>query len=176
MIEGSVTIKAKKTRDRLDVVRISALTSVVLGVLGLTTLIGQTRFGIVPGHAAQGPAMPATPAYVILTPDNLDFGDQVVGRTSAPKRITVKNSGGGTLYVDSVDLGSDNATAFAVLKDTCTGAKVEPDRVCLIDVAFTPRRTGGRNARLKFNDNSPGSPQRLKLKGKGINGVDVAPF
>lgn len=164
------------TRDRLDVVCISVLAIVLLGVLSMATLVAQTRVGFGPTHAAQDPAQPASPSYVSLTPANLDFGDQVVRRTSAAKRVTVKNPGGGTLYVDSVELGGDNPTAFAILKDTCTGAKVEPDRACIIDVTFTPSRTGGRNARLKINDNALDSPQRLKLKGNGINSNDVPPF
>jgi hypothetical protein len=161
---------------RFDIVRISALTIVVLGVLGITTLFGQARVGLEPTYSPQDPAQPASPSYVSLIPDSLDFGDQVVGRTSSAKRITVKNPGGSSLYVDSVNLGGDNPSSFAVLKDTCTGAKVDPDRACTIDVTFTPSRTGGRNARLKISDNALDSPQRLRLKGNGINSNDVPPF
>lgn len=165
-----------KTRDRLNVARISFLASIVLGVFGMANLFGQTRVGCGPTPAAQDPAQPAPPSYVTLTPDNLDFGDQVVRRTSAAKRIMVRNMGASSLYVDSVDLGGDNPNSFAISKDTCTGAKVEPDRTCMVEVTFTPSRTGGRNARIKITDNALDSPQRLKLKGNGINSSAVAPF
>ncbi len=70
--------------------------------------------------------------------------------TSKSKIITVKNTGGKSLYFDSVTLGGDNPEAFAILKDMCTGAKVEPDRACIISVTLRPSKTGGRNARLKL--------------------------
>ncbi len=173
-------MKAEKmrdtTRNRHNVVRISVFAGVLAGVVGLTTFVGHTGvdFGLVP--VAQDPAQPAPPPYVSLTPDNLDFGNQVVGWRSAAKRITVKNTGGGALNIDSVELGGDNPTVFAILEDTCTGATVESNRACIVDVTFTPARTGERNARLKINDNALDSPQRLKLKGNGINSSAVPPF
>jgi hypothetical protein len=88
----------------------------------------------------------------------------------------LKNTGGQPLHIDSVDLGGDNRNSFVLLKDTCTGATVEPERACILDVTFTPTRTGGRNARLKLTDNAFDSPQRLKLKGNGINASAVPPF
>ena len=167
----------RDTRDnRLDVVRISVLTGVLLGVLGITTSFGQARIGFWLTHGNQDPAPPQSPPYVSLVPDNLDFGDQVVRRTSAAKRITVKNTGGTPLSIDSVELGGDNPRSFALLNDTCTGATVDPNKACIVDVTFTPSGTGGRNARLKLNDNALDSPQRLRLKGNGINSNDVPPF
>jgi hypothetical protein len=163
-------------RVRLAMMRRSASIVILLAVSAMIAVPGKSRLAVGHTHAAQDPAQPASPSYVSLTPENLDFGNQVVRRISAAKRITLKNPGGGLLYIDSVELGGDNPTAFAILNDTCTGAKVEPDRACIIDVTFTPLRTGGRNARLKINDNALDSPQRLKLKGNGINSNDVAPF
>ncbi|MCM3870385.1 MAG: choice-of-anchor D domain-containing protein [Pyrinomonadaceae bacterium] len=160
------------TRNGLNVVRISLLASALLAVLSIGTLVGQSRMGLAP--VAQDP--PASPPYVSLAPDNLDFGDQVVGWRSVAKRITLKNTGGSALNIDSVELGGDNPTAFAISRDTCTGATVEADKACIVDVTFTPARTGGRNARLKINDNALDSPQRLRLKGNGINSSAVPPF
>lgn len=163
------------TRNGHKVVRIN-LTVLFLGVFGIVTLVVPTRIGFGLTPDIQDPAPPPSPPFVSLVPDNLDFGNQVVRRTSAAKRITVKNTGGKPLYFDSVDLGGDNPNSFAVLKDTCTGATVDPDRACIIDVTFTPSGTGGRNARLRLNDNALDSPQRLRLKGNGINSNDVPPF
>lgn len=161
---------------RLAVARISVSVVIALVVSGMFALPAATRIGLGLNTANQDPALPPSPPYVSMVPDNLDFGDQVVRRTSAAKRVTVKNTGGQSLYFDSVDLGGDNPTAFAVLKDTCTGATVDPNKACIIDVTFTPSATGGRNARLKLSDNALDSPQRLKLKGNGINSNDVPPF
>ncbi len=164
------------TRDRVVIVPASVLISMLLAVSGIIALPGDPRTGFGLTRGNQDPASPPSPPSVSLAPDNLNFGNQVVRRTSAAQRVTVKNTGGESLYFDSVDLGGDNATAFAILKDTCTGATVDPDRACILDVTFTPLVTGGRNARLKLNNNALDSPQRLGLKGNGINSNDVAPF
>jgi HYDIN/CFA65/VesB family protein len=157
-------------------VRTRVVISILLAVSGIIALPGRTRIGVGLTHGNQDPATPPSPPYVNLNPDNLDFGDQVVRRTSAAKRITVKNTGGKPLYFDSVTLGGDNPNAFAIATHTCSGATVDPNKACILDVTFTPSVTGGRNARLRLNDNALDSPQRLKLKGNGINSNDVPPF
>jgi hypothetical protein len=164
------------TRYRLDIVRPGVMLGILLAVSGIIALPSASRIGSGLTRGNQNPASPQSPPSVSLAPDNLDFGNQVVRRTSAAKRVTVQNTGGQPLYFDSVDLGGDNATAFAILKDTCTGATVDPDRACILDVTFTPSVTGSRNARLKLNNNALDSPQRLRLKGNGINSNDVPPF
>lgn len=149
---------------------------VLLAVCLIATVAGATRIGVGGPHDPQDPAIPPSPPIVTVNPFNLEFGKQVVGGTSAPKRITVKNTGGKSLYFDSVDVGGDNPTAFTIANDTCTGATVEPNRACILDITFNPSTTGERNASLKLNDNAPDSPQRLRLRGIGINANDVAPF
>jgi hypothetical protein len=173
-VASKLEVKMRKIiYDRLDIARTGVLIAVLLGVSGIA-LLGSPRigYGLTRGNATLARSAPS----VSLTPDNLDFGNQVVKRTSPAKRVIVKNTGVEPLYIDSVDLGGDNPTAFAILKDTCTGATVDPARACIVDVTFTPSVTGGRNARLKLSNNSLDSPQRLKLKGNGINAIDVAPF
>jgi len=124
----------------------------------------------------QDPAPPPSPPFVSPDPDHLNFGNQVVARTSAIKRITLMNTGGKSLYIDSVVLAGDNPAAFNILKDTCTGATIVSNKACILDITFTPRQTGERNAHLRIKDNALDSPQRLRLKGTGINSNDVPPF
>ena len=159
------------SRSRLHLLRAFAALGIIAVLPGMAV-----PGGLRVSRNRQDPAIPPSPPIASLLPDNLNFGDQVVRRTSTAKRITVKNTGGKTLHIDSVSLGGDNPTAFAILKDTCTGAALEPDRACIVDVTFTPLKTGGRNARLKLSNDALDSPQRLKLKGNGINSNDVPPF
>src|SRR5689334_1055528 len=79
-----------------------------------------------------------TPPSINITPASLDFGDQVIKRASKPKRLTVTNSGGKALYINSVVLGGDNQQDFTLSHDTCTGATLSPQKSCVIDVVFTP--------------------------------------
>lgn len=164
------------TRDPLAIIRSGGLIVILLAVSAVIALNGESRnaFGFV--HGNQDPAPPPSPPSVTLDPDNLVFSDQVVRRTSAAKRITVRNTGGQSLYIDSVSITGDNPNSFAIANDTCTGATVDANKACLVDVTFTPSGTGERNARVKLSDNAPDSPQRLRLKGNGINSNDVAPF
>ena len=160
--------------------RVAAVTSLVISMLfALATLTAHPGEGrIVTGSSAgdQDQSPPAAPPSLSLNPDNLDFGKQVARRTSAAKRITVRNTGGQSLYIDSVTVGGDNPNSFTLANDTCSGATVDANKACILDVVFTPTGTGDRNARLKFSDNAPDSPQRLRLRGTGINSNDVAPF
>ena len=168
------------TQDLLATVRasvyIAGLISIILAASAVVTLTGESRVAFALAHRSQDPAPPPSPPSVTLSPDNLLFADQVVRRTSAAKRITVRNTGGQSLYIDSVAITGDNPNSFAIANDACTGATVDANKACIVDIPFTPSGTGERNARVKLSDNAPDSPQRLRLKGNGINSNDVAPF
>ena len=152
--------------------RTTTLIIIVLAVSGVIKLarVDANEFRFPPGFQYA-----ATP-YVSLDPDHLDFGDQVIGRRSKAKRITVTNAGGKSLYISSVTGDGDNWSDFSVVNDTCTGATIAPNRACIIDVTVNPSDTDQRNASLKLEDNAPDSPQALSLTGNGINSDDIPPF
>ena len=145
------------------------LTGVLLAVSSLVVL---TR-GAAPTH---GSLQDTFPASVSLDPGELDFDEQVVGRWSRARRVTVTNTGGRALSVDSVTVGGDNPRNFSIVKDTCTGAQVVAYRACFIDVSFSPSSTDDFEAELKLLDSAPDSPQTLRLEGDGVNSVNVPPF
>jgi hypothetical protein len=162
----------KETRyESLAVRRAIILTVVLLVVSGFVALArgGSNPLRLTPG------VQDTSPPYVSLDPDDLDFGEQVVGRLSRARRITVTNTGGQTLHVDSVSVGGDDFENFSVVKDTCTGAKVSPYRACTVDVNFAPSKTDRFDAELKLLDNSITSPMTMRLRGKGINSSSVPP-
>jgi hypothetical protein len=152
--------------------RTTVLILIVLAVSGVAFLAhgGANGFRLPPGFQYA-----ATPS-VSLVPDHLNFGDQVVGRRSKAKRITVTNAGGKSLNIRSVTCDGDNWSDFTVVNDTCTGATIAPNRACIIDVSVNPSDTDDRNASLKLEDNAPDSPQALSLTGNGINSDDLPPF
>jgi len=145
---------------------------IVLAVSGVAFLAHGGANGFRPPPGFQY----AATSFVSLVPDHLDFGDQVIGRRSKTKRITVTNSGGKSLYISSVTGDGDNWSDFSVINDTCTGATIAPNTACIIDVSVTPSFTDERNASLKLEDNAPDSPQALRLTGNGINSDDIPPF
>ena len=116
-----------------------------------------------------------TPAGVALTPNSLDFGDQVLRRNSKPRRITVTNTGEKPLYVNSAAITDDNRDDFTLQGDTCTGATIASGKSCVIDVIFSPSALGARRSTLTVIDNAVDSPQRITLSGSGINSAAVPP-
>jgi hypothetical protein len=121
------------------------------------------------------PAQQETPPSISITPDRLDFADQVVKRASKPQRLTVTNTGGKKLYINSVALSGDDQQDFTVARDTCTGATIDAQKSCVVDVIFAPTATERRKSSLIFTDNALNSPQTVQLSGNGINSADVPP-
>ena len=115
------------------------------------------------------------PPSVTLSPLSLDFKDQVVGKASKPQRITLTNTGGKPLYVNSVTIAGDESDDYALSGDTCTGSTIAPGKSCVIDVRCTPSATGSRKSTLTITDNAVDSPQRVPLYGNGINSAAVPP-
>lgn len=136
----------------------------------LLTAAGAVVF--TPGAANQD----GGPPDVSINPQSLDFGRQVVNVNSRTRRVTLTNSGGKPLYIDSVSLTGDNINSFVIGNDNCTGATVAPQRACVVDVSFSPTTNDEKNARLTFTDNAASSPQIVNLTGNGINPEDVPAF
>ena len=115
------------------------------------------------------------PPSVTLNPLSIDFKDQVVKSASKPQRITLTNTGGKPLYINSVTINNDDRDDYSLSGDTCTGSTIAPGKSCVIDVSFTPSATGSRRSTLTITDNAVDSPQRVPLYGNGINSASVPP-
>jgi hypothetical protein len=118
---------------------------------------------------------PETPPGVNVTPDNLDFGEQVTKKPGKPRRLTLTNTGGKKLYINSVALSGDAQQDFTMSNDTCTGKDIEPGKSCIVDIVFNPAVNERRNATVIFTDNAFDSPQNIKLTGVGVNSVAIPP-
>lgn len=99
---------------------------------------------------------------VYVDPISVDFGEQLVGTTSNPKRISLFNKGSQQITVKSVSvIGS-----FTITTNYCTNG-VKPSTHCDVYVVFTPTRSGVLRGTLTFDDNSTNSPQMVALSGTG---------
>ena len=123
----------------------------------------------------QNPEGQTAPPGVTINPSSVEFKDQVTKRASKPERVTLTNTGGKSLYINSVVIEGDNKEDFVISHDTCTGATVGAGKSCVIDVVFTPAVNDRRRATLTITDNAVDSPQRVTLSGNGINSADVPP-
>jgi len=109
-------------------------------------------------------------AAVSLSPTSLTFSRQNVNTTSAPKTVTLSNTGNAPLTVNSITLTGANANNFALTSaSTCplSGGTVAAAGNCTIVVTFTPTSKGGKTAAVSVADNASGSPQQVSLSGTG---------
>lgn len=108
-----------------------------------------------------------------VSPDSLTFGPQDVGTTSSSQPVTLSNTGGAPLTVNTIVASGDFAET-----DNCNGS-VAAGHSCTINVTFSPTLPGTRTGTLTITDNSdgaPGSQQTVSLTGTGINpGATLSP-
>ena len=98
---------------------------------------------------------------VTFSPTSLTFPTQVVFTSSKAKTVTLTNTGLGVLIVRSIF-----KTGPFAQTNTC-GTTVNPGARCTISVVFKPTTIGTLTGSVSVNDNAPGNPQKVTLKGTG---------
>jgi FtsP/CotA-like multicopper oxidase with cupredoxin domain len=105
-----------------------------------------------------------------VSPATLAFGNQPVGTVSAPKTLTLSNTGGEIPLTFSIAMNGANFGDFAQ-SNTC-GGTVAPNGTCTISVTFKPTAAGARNASLGITTNDPANP----LLSVGLSGTGTVPI
>lgn len=110
---------------------------------------------------------PASP-ILAMTSTSLNFGNVVVGVTSAAQTITVTNAGAGTLTLASLTGGTGSGRSAEFLRTgTCAnGTMLTGAQSCTIVYQFKPGQTGARSAVLAIA--SDGGNASLALAGTGV--------
>ena len=103
---------------------------------------------------------------VVVTPTSETFAPQTVGTTSAPRTIVILNNRDAAITMDPFTITGSDIEDFAKSSSTC-GSTLAGRRRCSVDVTFTPKAIGKREATLNVNDSALGSPQRVSLTGTG---------
>ena len=116
-------------------------------------------------NSPQTIALAGTGTVVLFSSGSLDFGNQPVGTTSQPQRVTVTNVGTAPLLLAGIGITGTNFGDF--VETTTCGSKLAPGASCAIDVRFRPKAKGSRQAFLDVADNGGGGPQRVALAGTG---------
>ena len=110
----------------------------------------------------------ATPRASV-SPASLTFASQPIGTTSAPKTVTVTNSGSAPLHVTNVGVTGH----FTTTQNCKSASPIAPGSSCSESVAFKPFSVGGLSGTLTFTDNSGGTAgavQTVQLQGSGAVG------
>ena len=96
-----------------------------------------------------------------LFPISLNFGTEPVGKTAAPDKITLTNSGNGPLKLSIIIVTGDFRQT-----NNC-GKRREIGKGGTIEVSFQPKPKGVRTGLVRIADNATASPQTVHLKGTG---------
>jgi len=106
------------------------------------------------------------PPKINVSPKSVNFGSVEVGASSAPKIVTIKNTGTSDLRVNAITFTGINAVEFGQTNN-CT--VLEKGSSCAITVTFGPAVIGSKSAIMVVLSNDPKkSNVNVKLTGKGI--------
>ena len=128
-----------------------------------------------PAGGSSGLASTSTPSVRIaplpapalnVAPSNLGYASQPIGTTSAPKLVTLTNSGAGPLTITGVDFIGTDPGDYYVSASTCT-SPVASGASCAVSVRFAPLVQGARSATLRIMSNDPASPVLAPVSGTG---------
>jgi hypothetical protein len=100
-----------------------------------------------------------------VNPTALDFGNQLVGATSAAQTVTVTNTGSVNLNVGALSPSGQ----FALTADNCSNATVAPGNSCTFGVTFTPLSLGPKTGTVTIPSNSASNPDSVALSGNGVS-------
>jgi len=135
---------------------------------GTPTPASQTATLTVPSNAGtQTVALMGTEIYPVagVSPGSLSF-TQTFGSTSQGQLITLSNTGGYALNINSISISGANASQFA--ETTTCLASLPANGSCSISVTFTASQIAPASATLTITDNTnevSGSKQTVSLSG-----------
>lgn len=131
------------------------------GSLGGTVDWAAVALEIAPAPAGDFPDIAAGPG-------SIDFGDVVAGATSAPRTVTISNTGTADLGVSALTLGGPDAAAFSMSGATAPFT-LAPGEGATIDLAFLPPDPGARSATLTIQSDDPDEGSlTVPLSGNGV--------
>lgn len=102
-----------------------------------------------------------------LSPWDVVFGFETIGVQSAPKTVTLSNTGDAAGTIGGVSIRGATAGDYAMAPDGCSGATVAPGGSCAVGVTFKPVGHGTRIAHLRF-DVSEGCTIWATLAGSAV--------
>ena len=102
---------------------------------------------------------------VSLSNTSFDFGDVLVGQTSASQTLTITNTGNTTLDFTGTSLNTH--PPFNINDSSCGGFLNAGDS-CYYEFSFTTYSAGLVNGDFTFTSDAAGSPHVISLSGNGV--------
>jgi hypothetical protein len=119
-----------------------------------------------PAPSATPTITPVPVALKIKPAVRLKFGKVLVGETSPPKVVKIKNKSRGKKASPVVVIDQTVDGSFSLASSACMQT-LEPGEQCAVAVTFTPVRTGKQSGTLTIYDNAKNGPQTVNLIGIG---------
>jgi hypothetical protein len=118
-----------------------------------------------PPVSLAGTGIPSSgPPQASVSPASLSFGNQLVNTASAPQPVTVTNTGGSNLVINSVTI-SPSQFAFAGPSST----SIAPGAQATYNVTFTPTALQLFSGSLVFNTNASPATSMVSQSGTGVS-------
>src|SRR5690349_14185010 len=92
---------------------------------------------------------PAGTAAVSISASTVDFGAQALGTTSAPRTITITDTGTAPVFFNGTP---QSGLDFNRTSDNCVGIQIAPGASCTMTVVFQPTVTGPRSSTISVID------------------------
>jgi hypothetical protein len=109
-----------------------------------------------------------TSASMTLSPTSIGFGTVQVGKASGAKAVTLSNTGGSSLTINSIGLGGANPGDFAWSGTCAVNGSLAAGQSCSLSVTFKPLATGTRQATLSVGTTSGSGGVALSGSGKNL--------
>jgi len=147
----------------------TCLINVTFGPTAVGSRIGTLTITDDAGNSPQIASLTGTGLLgVVLSGSSYGFGAQVLGTTSAPKTVTLKNNQSVPLNLSSIVASGDFAQTNNCVSPMASNAS------CTISMTFTPTALGTRTGTVTVTDDANTSPQSASLTGSGIVAVALS--
>ena len=120
-------------------------------------------------------SLSGTGTAIQITGAPINFPNTLVGNTSGPDSITIKNTGSNAITMGTISL--TETTDFSIASNNCpaSGKPLNGGASCQVGIDFTPQSTGFKQGSLVINDSDPSSPQLAGMSGTGTSNVALKP-
>jgi hypothetical protein len=105
------------------------------------------------------------PQVTFSTPA-LSFGPETVDTESAQQTVSITNTGGGPLVIDSIGITGADAAAFTATNDCPPSLAIGAS--CTAIISFDPALARLDSASLTLIDNAPGGSHAVSISGAGL--------
>jgi Abnormal spindle-like microcephaly-assoc'd, ASPM-SPD-2-Hydin len=113
----------------------------------------------------------ATAPLLSVSVASLDFGAQVIGATSSPQAITLRNIGNGAMQVKAILIAGTNASDFSQTNGCATS--LAAGATCAVNVVFKPTVAGTRSAKVDISTNAGDGSDSVTLTGTASGGTPI---